>query len=121
MALWLLASGCGEPGASQIAGKYSRSTPEFTETLSVKADGSFEQVITYTNSQTISLTNSWKRQYKQIVFNRLYVTYDVERGATLTPPQLRYAVNMSWEPDVLVVNADIANRSYLFRQLNSRR
>ena len=108
--------GCGRIVPADIAGTYVRTFRGLSETVVVKPDGMFKQTVNYGDGETFTITDSWTNDYKQVCFKRLYFTFSVETGNTIKPPELRHMAYLRWEQDVLVVNADIANRAYLFRK-----
>ena len=108
--------GCRGPTASEIAGTYVRTFQGLKEILTIKVDGTFEQILKYDTGKTLSVKDSWTKNYKAISFNRLYFTFDVATGKPLEPPELTYAVRMQSVPGALIVNADFSDRPYLFRK-----
>jgi hypothetical protein len=111
-----IATGCGQVAPSAVVGSYVRTASGVKETLLLKQDGTFNQVVEDASGKTFTLTDSWTNEYKRVCFHRFYFTFEVATGKLIQPPALRSMAYLRWEKDVLVVNADIEDRIYLFHK-----
>ena len=109
----LILCGCDRVTPANITGSYTRTAPGLSENLLVKTDGTFEQTVTFTDGEKFTVEDTWTNEYRQVSLKRFYVTFDVETGKTIRPPELRYAVNLEFGQDTLVKNAA---SGYLFRK-----
>ena len=88
-----------------------------SETLTLQPDGGFQQTVVYGAGDPHKLNDSWTKDNQQICFKRLYVTFSLETGKIISPPETVQMAYMVYAKGALVFNADIEGRQYVFRKL----
>lgn len=109
----LILAGCDGPSKSDLTGTFSRTTAAATETIQIKADGTFAQVVESADGQIWTLTNTWVLKPRGITFNLFYETYDIEKQATVIPPVKVAFRNCYWRAGSLVCS-DVG--TYVFQK-----
>jgi hypothetical protein len=70
-----------------VVGNYARKLPAYSENLSIKADGTFQQMIKGDNNRTFSIHGNWVQGASIITFRPFLMGFDPETGRPLSPPK----------------------------------
>lgn len=93
--------GCKPTNKSDLVGVYARNYLGVNETITINSNGTFKQNITYPDGQTWTLDDVWSQLPRGVQLERFYRTFDIEKNAIITPPDLGYAANFIKEGEKL--------------------
>ncbi|MFM2294901.1 MAG: hypothetical protein RLZZ350_1314 [Verrucomicrobiota bacterium] len=93
--------GCNPPNKNDIVGSYKRVDQTVTETLNIKPDGKFQQIVKYADGRNWIIEDSWSLTERVVRLDKCYQTYDFEKSAIIDPPKLVYMDSLLWDGGLL--------------------
>ncbi len=99
----ILFFGCERaPSPKDVVGTYSGSLNGVTETLVLRADGTFSQNLTLPSGQKTNSSGSWSLEYKAVTFDRYLKFYDGEKNGAFAEPTQVYGSIYRWGASMLI-------------------
>ena len=98
--------GCSEPTLQDIAGAYNRTDGLLRESIILKADGTFDQIVVCANGREFKLSDRWTNDYRRIEFAKMYITRDTMNAKVLLSPKLQGSTYFGWSKGYLVFDPD---------------
>jgi hypothetical protein len=105
----LLVSLCGcerAPSTAQVVGTYSGLLSGASETLVLRADGTFSQTVSLPSGQKVTGAGTWSLKYKAVTLNRYMHFYDEEKNGALVQPTEVFGLIYRWGADMLIRDWD---------------
>ena len=81
-----LLHGCGPLTNAVLAGSYVRTGDGIKDVLTLYTNGSFAQLVTYTNGSNWSTSGTWTFGGEVVEFSRFYSAFDFEHKSIKIPP-----------------------------------
>ena len=97
--LLIFIAGCSRNRSNEICGTYSFFNDGVTDTLTLYTNGTFLQIVNYTNGQNWTLNGSWELHSENIQFDKFFSVFDLDpiKGKIImvTPP-VRCSLENLW-------------------------
>jgi hypothetical protein len=106
-AFLVLLCGCERaPSTAQVVGTYSGSLGGASETLVLRADGTFSQTVSLPSGQEITGAGLWTLKHKAVTLDRYMHFYDEEKNGALVQPTEVFGLIYRWGADMLIRDWD---------------
>ena len=103
LAVILIVAGCERaPSKAQVIGTYSGSLSGATESLVLRADGTFTQTISLPSGQKVTGAGTWSLKYKAVALDRYVHFFSEEKQGALVQPTEVFGLIYRWGADMLI-------------------
>ena len=107
LAAILIAAGCERaPSKAQVVGTYAGLLSGATESLVLRADGTFTQTVSLPSGQKVTGAGTWSLKYKAVTLDRYMHFYDEEKRGALVQPTEVFGLIYRWGADMLIRDWD---------------
>jgi hypothetical protein len=95
-----------DPSGKSLIGTYTGSFRGITETIEVKSDGTFVQVLTLPSKDKLTATGNWQLKHRALMFDNYLMFIDGENGQPLTHPIRVYSMTYIYSSGTLINDWD---------------